>query len=707
MPGKRHEVVPAQAPLIGSAVGSLIFAGVASPYVPPVLTPPPLGHVYLRHVTAIMPAPTITAGNPQDNWSPTSVIDSDWGRLAIFADGIDVTFLRGVTSIVEKFSHARPYGPLACTLRFPQVSIFDTLGTGDLAWCHEGANIDIVRIHPDETFGPSDTLWAGLLEPVQHKRGEELTGHGMIVTGVGVGHQLGFYRRAPGISAIPFDIGTRLWFEWASRVPTAPALTGASPGAGRWTPPAAPVTTGVLSNYRGNWESALEFLTKLSEESLDNVGNQWLCMWVPPRQITILQLGPGGSADYTVQAGAPGVDVDLTQEPTTAANVIYGEGVDDGGQTWRNLYVNNGEPFFEPLAYDPTVHPIDANPDGTLSENDARLVLTTIRKEAYQGKGQGISFALGQASALALYQQLKDPGWVGTVTLRTSPAEVHMLEMLAGKNVAVEFFGGPAGQQVMIAGMEATIGELTGSSAMSVKVTVDSKARNLPTLMEVLKRQADLARSPVKRLLSGKSSAIVQDSTFIWDANRSGWLPAGDFSYRGDPTTHLWSPVATLGFRWPAGSTATVPCPGGQWTMAKMLASERDSAIQIAVTTEAVATPFVFALFDRPPAFGSLPTDPTGPGEDVTLRAVPGYIIHWGNNGQRAGFSPGLESNSDPLTGLLSDATPWSWTHDSIAQAVRTGGENPALYTPAFLYACIWSVSTCSMWANLTRLAIQ
>ena len=277
-----------------------------------------------------------------------------------------------------------------------------------------------------------------------------------------------------------------------------------------------------------------------------------------------------------------------------------------------------------------------------------------------------------------------------------------------GKNFGLRYFGGPSGITAHIVGAKVTVGEYDTGQAPICELTVDTKARNLPTLMAVLQRKRDLVQNPVKRLLTGKDSGNVADKTFLWDFVRSGWVPNGGVAY----DVNLNPRAGALGFRWSDG-TSTVPCPGRVWTFVQLLASQTDIIVSTQITTVGPINSFVVALFDRPPNGMTLPVDPTATGADATIRSSPGYVIHWGNPDQFAGYSPGLQSNGDPVTGALIDQAQWQYNHQNV---FNTADPSNSLTTnPSFLWLAIWPIKDSSganstgtnVWAHLTRLAVQ
>jgi hypothetical protein len=58
--------------------------------------------------------------------------------------------------------------------------------------------------------------------------------------------------------------------------------------------------------------------------------------------------------------------------------------------------------------------------------------------------------------------------------------------------------------------------------------------------------------------------------------------------------------------------------------------------------------PFAEGAFDRDP-------------EDTLAGFDPSAAVLWGQNGQRAGYWPGLESEGDPVTGIMIDEGTWQF----------------------------------------------
>src|ERR1700722_10609051 len=127
---------------------------------PAVVVPPTgLTDVNLQRVSAVFPAPTLDSNSLPVDWVPTSTIEEDWGRYQIVVGEVDVTFFRGFATQLGDMSWAEPFGDDTADIIFPQISPWDELGTGDLAWCVPGANVEIYKVEPDGTVDVSNPMF--------------------------------------------------------------------------------------------------------------------------------------------------------------------------------------------------------------------------------------------------------------------------------------------------------------------------------------------------------------------------------------------------------------------------------------------------------------------------------------------------------------------------------------------------------------------
>jgi hypothetical protein len=608
----------------------------------------------LTRASYVFPAPTLDAKGRPTAWTHTSETIEDWGTLRVVFNGVDVTFLRDVPTIVESFGSAEPLGDTSAVIRFPQITPFEALGTGDLAAITDWVDVEIKRLHPDGAT--LSTLWEGLAA------GFDERSDGLTVVCLGALHQLDLYVRAPGISDEALDIRALIAneFEHDNR----PAMRAQELA----TTPA----TGVTSRVRGAWESPAQYIARLLDGAYNGSGVQWTVRHDRPRQ-PVLALKDRTTEHWTVRVGQPGVVHDLTYEPREAANVIYGEGVDQGGNRWRNSFPDQptSYPFFQPLSYDTTVHGFDENAAGDLVDNRVRVDASKIRIETLTTFGEG--FGLAEAKSVAGTQRSLrgTPAWVGEIRLTADPNQGGRLEIVAGQNVRLQSFRGSASG--LLLHIAAVRHELT-PEGYTTTLTVDEKGRDAALIDLIRDRNAEAARNPVSRLMVGKDSGANLDSQVPWDAEAgSGFLP--------NDTTH--------GHRHKTG-TSTVPLAANTWSVVRILASQKDTIVH----TEFVVSPaaaFHVSIYDRFVATGDLPSDPFA---DGAWDSPPdGYIVGWGQFGQVAGYYPGLETDGGTPTGILKWEDTWQYHHDDVS-------DRDAL---PYLWVAIRAKAAASIWGRLTR----
>lgn len=621
----------------------------------PTPTPPPAGVTVraLSRVSAVMPAPVLVDGRPS-GWAPTSIVEENWGRLQVVVGGTDVTFFRGVPTIVESWSSAEPYGDATGVIRFPQITPFDTPGTGALSWLVDWANVEINRVLPDGTT--TEVLWEGLLPALEEVWDEDKAS--LSIVGMGALHQLSLYRRAPGTDDNVLDIGALIANQWQAS--NRPALR---------TQDMASVGTAIGSRYRGGWESALEYVSKLLELAATNAGDQWTVAHDRPR-LPVLRLKDRTTVNWTVTAGQPGVAGRLQRELSSAVNTYYGEGVDPGGIRWRNSRSQTPTGlWFQPISYDTAVHGYDEGVGGTIVDNTARVDPAKIRIESFTAFGDGVSIADGKAAATAQRLRGQDPGWVGTLTLRIDPEQGSRLAIRAGHNILVKAHRG-VDRLFHVASVQVDMGS---DGVPSVALTVDTKARDLPTVAAILQRQRDVATNPLVRLLRGRDSGSIKAEQVPWDSSAgAGWVPTAR-KFNG---------------------TSTVALTANTWTIVRFLASERDTIVR----TEMVTSPgvrFSAAVFADSVSAANLPSDPFAAGawDDISTQE-PSYQMHWGQNGEGAGYTPGMESLGGAVTGRLVDDGTWQYSHDGVADGQRQ---------PAYLWLAVFPQGASNLWAEFTR----
>lgn len=619
-------------------------------------------------------------------WSPETVLREEGGYFQILVTPVgqkttDVTFFRDKPTILRSFSSGDPFGDAACQITFPQITSLDAFGAGDLEWLVDYADVDIIWVAPPGADEPDQPVWEGLIASIEIEAGE--SEQVVTLTCVGALYQLDFYVRAPGFLAdlVPNELIIKNQFSDGSRqhLRVREMVTLYPSG---WTTKNAKGenATGHLTRSSGSWDRPLTgFIQNLLAVMQAPDGRQWTLTKFTDR-LPCLLLRDTTTVFWTIFAGAPGVTMNLTRDLTQAVNCIYAEGVDHVGTTWRNSRIldDGSATFYDPLAADPRVHPESlSNPFWTRD---------VVRVESFF-KFDQMSQADAAVAAQKIIHREKDPGLFGTITLKIDPVEGTRYVMKAGENIRVKYLFGSGDKGIVfhIASCEVDVEDQT------VTLTVDTKARDLLTLEEVIVRNRD-GKTPSRMLQANRESGMIQDQKAPWDySGGSGYIPRG--------ATGLWvdMPVG-LSFPYESHTRANPPssnpnfylkCEANaakridRWAEAMVITSQADSIrlFEIAAYDAAgnvLAVPFHVSFYKYNPAHGdAYPKDASGPSPfladafkataSALLQPDPSMIIGWGDGDQKAGYSPGLQSENDPVTGMLRDEGIWSFSQDENA----------------------------------------
>lgn len=606
--------------------------------------------------SVVYPAPTLTNGRPV-NWTPTSTTAEEWGRLKVTVNGVDYSEHRSVPTIVESFGSAEPFGDTTARIRFPAATPYDTLVAPLAPW----GEVEILRLHPN---GSTTTpLFVGLIAAFEESWGDD--DRGTVAVCMGALHQVGLYRRGPVPDDAAADIRSLIAGQFNPAAGWRPHL--------RTNAMATTPDTGITSRYRGSWETVDQFISKLLELAVEADGDMWTVAqdypanpWTP-----LLELKDRTTVNWTVVAGQPGVVADLQRELSSGINVLYGEG-EYGGSRYRNFREIGGTGVFQPFSYLDEVHPWDDDGSGGLTDNSGRVDNSLIRIEGIQNFGSGVTYSEAAASAEQQRLRAQDVGYVGSIKLTGDPQEGHRLAIRAGDNIKVKSHRG-SDRLFHIAAVDVQMGE----SEPVVVLTVDTQARDYPTLAAIIERDREVSRKPSARL-TGRTFEGMFSARATWDDNAgSGWLPTAR-KFDGTSTQSL-----SVG-----------------WNIVRFRSSERETVWKIEAHTSA-STPFGLAIFNGVVTSGELPTDPfaSGAWDPANYTADDRYIIHWGQYNEeraaqeRAGYYPGYETDGDAATGNFVDDAPWVYHHDNGIDADAQ----------QYLWAAVYVATTCTFWMKLTR----
>ena len=632
----------------------------------PAVAAPPAGVTYraMYHVALIMPrSPNLdsfgwplidpTSSTPSaSNYRVTEEGPNEWGGLQVVINQTDVTFYRGVPMQVNDWSFSEPFADEQASLKFPQISPFEVEPSFLGSW----NNVEIVVYN-------GEVLWEGFINALSWDE------NGVSVDCMGVLRQGDLYVRAPGFfnNLIPISILLR---DYAFNQTYRPAYRFATLAIEDGTP--------TQSRYRGSWESPLAFAQRLLEQATDEDG-AFSIRIVRPRT-PVLMRRDTTTQHWSVSVGQPGVRISLRADFIQEFNVLYAEGEDYGGATWRGVFRDptNGMPRIQPVAYDPAVHGFDEVEEvivpgellGSLRYDAARATSTQIRIEQYHNVGSNYSRADAKSRGAESILRSADTGYAGSIELASDPEEDIRFRMKAGQNILLRNFHGEGGDGMMfhISGCRQNF------SSGTVSLTVDSKARDLATIEAILGHFPE-AYDPYLAISDGRSAALINDRTFPWDD------AAGSGNFPGDDTAGYVH----------ADPTARITVPGRTWTQAGFLASEKDTIVKSEFYAnededgDPVTRRFHVSVFNREPVMAQLPALPLDPDVWNELPRPDGHQFGWGYEGgegaQAAGYTPGLESLGSPETGVLIDYSTWQYDHADV---------DPEVAQVGFLWVVIW-----------------
>lgn len=538
-----------------------------------------------------------------------------------------------------------------------------------------------------------------------------------LLQGVFDKHSKPHLRTAPLV--IQFPVG------WTKLVPP---YTGST----SYTPNAKPGTkwTGYTSRNTGGWDRSLtgfsqDLLAVMLTQNDSGVtpGNQWTIAhqrqapsMAAGRQPVLLVRDRKRLPDFTIWLGAPGVNVTLSRDTTQVANIIYGDGTGTDGTVWRNAVISNdgSRTDYNPLAASPEIYPYT---------NNKNFSATAFASEAYYKYGSGFNQDQAIESAGKSLQRDRSPGWSGTLVLKTDPS-LALPRFLIRAGMTVKIMGivgtGDRGMNFHIASVEVS------GEDLSVSMKIDTRYRDLLNLEEALARTRD-PLTPSKMLQLNRASVMIEDVMAPWDYTAgSGFVPKASTAF------HAYKPVAQsfpnadwmrkhppfMYPHWYIRVNANAPSRKQRWTGGvPILTSEkgtirRTEFVCVDKYGNIVRNPFHVSLYYTKVDWSFMPFDSSGPSPYITgafeninpitgqewgpdaphLRPQQSMIIGWGNYAQRAGFSPGRESDGASPTGILVDESTWTFdntNNPNFNRGARPGQKQSAsaITIYAMLYA--------------------
>jgi len=495
---------------------------------------------------------------------------------------------------------------------------------------------------------------------------------------------------------------------WAKKIPP---FDGA---ATIYTPDGKPgdLWSGYSTRSTGSWDRAVTGFTQdllavmLTQDDCGVApGNQWTIAHqreaigtLAGRTPVLLVRDRFREPDFSAWAGTPGVRTALTRDTTQSGNIIYGDGTSIDGSVWRNALISNdgSRTDYAPLAASREIYPMENNP---------QFNPHAFASEIYQKYGSGFNQDDAIISASQTLGRDSTPGWSGTVTFAIDPSEgLSRFLIRAGMTFTLQgFMGtGEAGLRLHIA--EVTVSPEDGT----VECKVDTRYRDLLNLEEALARTRD-PLTPSKLLQVNRASVLIQDLLAPWDYTAgAGYVPLAskkfhDYDDPGEAFPYdYWAshhpPFTSPNFYIRVDAQASTRKQ--RWSgPIPILTSEKGSIRRTEfacydVYGKVLKIPFHVSLYYYPVTVAAMPYDGGGPSPFIDgafesintatglpwpagnhLTPDPSMIIAWGNYQQRAGFSPGRETDGGQPTGLLVDEG--SWSYDNTFHQEFKGSPKP------------------------------
>lgn len=684
---------------------------------PPELLPAtgPIPAFILRH-SEMYVDPTIVQGKPTGNWNAYDTIIEPWARVRVLVDGKDFTYYRDIPCVIQSWEINEPFGDASATIHFPQVTKFEH---PTLLW-PRWANVQIQAMKPDgrvvdlfdgmlaeyhdERIGTTIQAQGAFYEadlllrrPTFQDEKVDISNH--IVTTIN-----GFIMLyALNLSQMP---ETLTGVERRARGYFEPTATGYIQNLLGFLEDAAPDKWTIECQSRQpilktKDRTTVHWTVMNGARGIEAVLNQDLI--ADPN--VIFGEGQAENNEYwrnTKYPGMPGsvygfiaplwpgfafglgYSGDYVKKWEAAANRIgYGASVDgyfgqddadsctqmqmDAGltvtgtvtaQTWAYTFdigANNGDigsVYIAPIAYYSKVDPALYNFDGGIRELNPQYDPSIPRIEKFINFGPGVDKELGKQSAVRQIQQnYFNRGWKGTLSLKSDPQEGSRFEIRAGQNILLRKYRG-SDELLHIAKASQDLPSLT------THLTVDTRARDLPTLAAQHQRDAEALQDPGSKFRTFRNQSYQKEDRWpIWDSESGcGIVP---IHYTDAKTWNV--------LRIPFGKYGEIV------------------AVDFSCSP---ATEFSLGVFNRPifpnvMAMNGSPLD-----DDPFWDKMDQYnlVMAWGQGGQlgvgqtgMCGHSP-IPSSGDlrsdpPLTGRLLDKSSWTYASDF----------------PPWMYVAIWT----------------
>lgn len=657
------------------------------------------GRAPIRHVSETMPAAPVVDGRvDMDAWQPTARTEAPWAYRRLIIEGQDVTTYLDLEVGSFAYTRSQPYGPRSARIDLPQITPWRNVPS----WAKAGANVSIQYL----TIGTNQVLsaWEGVVTgtSVNDKTGK----WGLDCTGVMFCSD--FQLRKPTPMTAPQDIGGLIPSLVNGAVarrtePMAKLVTGIKRSvSGGWEPVLTGFTQQLLATALKDgrqWTVDCEVRTPvlrrkdittvdidvrfgqrgivfdLTRDSTDAVnaiygegistnGGRW-ANWKYPNwksdDTPLYPLAPSvvfkiglkdsqtnsgrGVSDAQAKLGRPVTGTWNRGDVTTLRRAQERAGITVDGvlgpQSWAAIFdtgANTGSlngAFIAPLAVSSKVQPYRYGPDGDKLGTNPNFNPNILRIEDKIDFGEGYSKADARPIAREMLARSTAAGWVGTVTFTMDPPQKSRFRIVEDDNIRARDVHG---QDLMLHVAQVDVANET------VRVTVDSKARDYPTVQSIInanRNATDPAKAAVRRLVQGK----VATDRATYDAES------------------------------PGGRMPRHAVNGGYWDVRRIPLGAFGSVVRTSWYTDN-PTKFCLAVFGTKitankllSVVGNPLTATDNPWEDDDLDKL-GMLMAWGWKEQPLGYWPKTYSKpsgttSASVTGRFVDDASWEWASAS------------------------------------------
>lgn len=344
-----------------------------------------MGSPYIDRVVETFPDPTGTLvdGKPQ-NWAASSRTRTPWGRLAVLFNSVDFTYYRNQLTTVDEFGSLDPFGDGPAVIFMPQLTPWDDVR----AMIPPGSPADIWYLNSSDT--PVRKLWAGQVI------GYEDRDPGVAIECNGAFFDLDRFVAKPDF-ATSDGLGTRDTGEHiVERVNDLIDTYGVN------LQTMSPTSTGIVQRNPGAFEPVATGWCKdlLAKAQTAAVPGQApltsTVMWTiecENRQ-PVLTTRDWTTNVFTFIAGAPGVNVRLSEDYVGVPSAIYGHGTSEDNCSWHNTKWPNNRAWGPDATWQPPDWQAGWLPFTSLTPYGGSLAwqIDLIKKELINtGFGSGLS----------------------------------------------------------------------------------------------------------------------------------------------------------------------------------------------------------------------------------------------------------------------------------------------------------------------------